>query len=189
MKTPKIVIGAHFAAIRRLKQLGNLAFFMVNIVHFTIIYDKSTKSGFMDISPKDEQMISLLRGNARLSVSEIARRLSVSRTAAQMRLEKLERNGVIDGYTVRLSSRFLKDRVSALVMIKSPPGNRPRVENALSKMRQLTSLYSISGVFDLYAIVSAPSVGELDAAIDAIGRLDGVDDTMSSVILAPKIDR
>ena len=143
----------------------------------------------MDISHKDEQLISLLRENARLSVSEIARRLSVSRTAAQMRLEKLERNGVIDGYSVRLSAKFLKDRVRALVMIKSPPGNRAKIENALSKMRQLTSLYSISGVFDLYAVISAPSVGELDSAIDEIGRLDGVDDTMSSVILSTKIDR
>jgi DNA-binding Lrp family transcriptional regulator len=74
-------------------------------------------------------------------------------------------------------------------LIKSPPGNRSKIENTLSKMRQLTSLYSISGVFDLYAVISAPSVGELDAAIDEIGRLDGVDDTMSSVILSTKIDR
>ena len=57
------------------------------------------------------------------------------------------------------------------------------------KDQQLTSLYSISGAFDLYAIISAASVGELDTAIDAIGRLDGVDDTMSSVILSTKIDR
>ena len=76
---------------------------------------------FMEITNKDEQLISLLRENARLSVSEIARRLSVSRTAAQMRLEKLERNGVIDGYSVRLSAKLLKDQVRALVMIKSPP--------------------------------------------------------------------
>jgi len=143
----------------------------------------------MHISHKDEQLISLLRQNARLSVSEIARRMAVSRTAAQMRLEKLERNGVIDGYSVRLSEKFLKNQVRALVMIKSPPGNRPKIENALSEMRQLTSLFSISGVFDLYAVISAPSVGELDAAIDEIGRLDGVDDTMSSVILSTKIDR
>jgi len=143
----------------------------------------------MDISDKDQQMISLLQENARLPVSEIARRLSVSRTAAQMRLQKLERNGIIDGYSVRLSASFIKDRVRVLVMIKSPPANRIKIEKALSKISQLTSLYSISGAFDLYAIISAASVAELDAAIDAIGRLDGVVDTMSSVILSTKIDR
>ena len=102
----------------------------------------------MDISAKDQQLILLLRENARLSVSEIARRLSVSRTAAQMRLQKLERNGVIDGYSVRLSEKFLKDRVRALVMIKSPPANRIKTEKALSKIPQLSSLYSISGALN-----------------------------------------
>jgi DNA-binding Lrp family transcriptional regulator len=143
----------------------------------------------MDYSDKDEHLIALLRENARLSVSEIARQLSVSRTAAQMRLEKLERNGVIEGYSVQLSASFLKERVRALVMIKSPPGNRSKIESALSEIAQLIKLYSISGAFDLAAVISAVSVGDLDAAIDKIGGLDGVDDTMSSVILSTKIDR
>ncbi len=143
----------------------------------------------MDISDKDEKLISLLRENARLSVSEIARRLSVSRTAAQMRLEKLERNGIIEGYAVRLSSAWLKGRVRALVMIKSPPATRHEIEAALAGFPQLTSLYSISGGFDLTAVISAGSVEELDRTIDAIGRLEGVNDTMSSIILSTKIDR
>lgn len=143
----------------------------------------------MRFSDKDDHLIALLRENARLSVSEIARQLSVSRTAAQMRLEKLERNGVIDGYTVRLSGSYQQERVRALVMIKSPPGNRSKIESVLAEVAQLTKLYSISGAFDLAAVISAASVGDLDAAIDKIGRLDGVDDTMSSVILSTKIDR
>jgi len=143
----------------------------------------------MDITEKDQRLLALLRENARLPVSEIARRLSVSRTAAQMRLEKLERNGVIDGYSIRLSSEFLREQVRALVMIKSPPATRSRIEKALSDIPQLTSLYSISGAFDLSAVISARSVGELDKIIDEIGRIDGVVDTMSSVILSTKIDR
>ena len=92
---------------------------------------------------KDEQLIGLLRENARLSVSDLARRLNVSRTAAQVRLEKLERSGVIAGYTVRLSEQSLAKRVSALVMIKSSPSNRFAVEKILSKFSNLTTLYSI----------------------------------------------
>ncbi|RLA06069.1 MAG: AsnC family transcriptional regulator [Gammaproteobacteria bacterium] len=143
----------------------------------------------MEFSDQDEHLISLLRENARLSVSEIARRLSVSRTAAQMRLQKLERTGVIEGYSVRLSESFSKDQIRALVMIKSPPGKRSKIENALTAIPQLTTLYSISGAFDLSAVISAASVADLDAAIDEIGRLDGVEDTLSSVILSTKIDR
>jgi len=143
----------------------------------------------MDISAKDQQLLAILTDNARCPVSEIARQMSVSRTAAQMRLQKLERNGVIEGYGVRYSPAYRKNQVRALVMIKSPARNRSEIEKALSQIPQLTALYSISGVFDLSAIISAGSVVELDQIIDAIGQMDGVLDTMSSVILSTKIDR
>jgi len=143
----------------------------------------------MDIAPKDEQLIALLRENGRLSVSEIARRLSVSRTAAQMRLQKLERNGVISGYSVKLSDAYLENRVRALVMIKFPPSMRRTIEQQLDGIEQVTSLYSISGIYDLAAVVSASSMTVLDTTIDKIGCLEGIDETMSSIILSTKIDR
>ena len=143
----------------------------------------------MNITDKDEVLIALLRENGRLSVSEIARRMSASRTAAQMRLKKLESNGVIEGYSVKLSASYLEKQVRALVMIKFPPGNRNEIEAALSDMPHLTSLHSISGVFDMVAVVSAPTMGVLDLLIDEIGCLEGVDETMSSIILSTKIDR
>ena len=143
----------------------------------------------MDLTEKDEMLIGLLRENGRLSVSEIARRMSASRTAAQMRLQKLERNGVIEGYSVKLSSSYLEKQVRALVMIKFPPGKRNKIEAALSEMPHLTSLYSISGAFDMAAVISAPTMGVLDVLIDEIGCLEGIDETMSSIILSTKIDR
>lgn len=143
----------------------------------------------MDLTEKDEILIGLLRENGRLSVSEIARRMSTSRTAAQMRLQKLERNGIIEGYSVKLASAYLEKQVRALVMIKFPPGMRNEIEAALSEMPHLTSLYSISGAFDMAAVVSAPTMGVLDVLIDEIGCLEGIDETMSSIILSTKIDR
>lgn len=143
----------------------------------------------MNLTEKDEILIALLRENGRLSVSEIARRMSASRTAAQMRLQKLERNGVIEGYSVKLSPNYLQKQVRALVMIKFPPRKRSEIEAAFSDMSNVTSLYSISGAFDMAAVISAPSMGVLDGLIDTIGCLEGIDETMSSIILSTKIDR
>jgi len=143
----------------------------------------------MRLSEKDEHLIALLRQNGRLSVAELARRLNLSRTAAQMRLQKLERNGVITGYSVRLSAQFLQDRIRALVLIKFAPSRRAGIEKSLRDMPQVTSLYSISGAFDMAGVVSAASMDRLDAIIDRIGCLDGIDETMSSIILSTKIDR
>ena len=143
----------------------------------------------MPINKKDEQLIALLQKDARISVAEIARRIKLSRTAAKARLDKLERSGVISGYSVRLSNQYLQGRVQAMVMIKSPPLKRERLEKALMKMDNLRSLYSISGVFDLVAVISAQTISELDEYIDKIGQLKGVEDTMSSVILSTKLSR
>lgn len=134
-------------------------------------------------------MIALLRDNARVPVSEMARKLNVSRTAAQARLEKLERTGVIKGYSARLSANYYKDRIRAIVMVKSPPGKRGKIEADLSKIPQLSSLYSISGIFDLAALISARSVEELDRIIDHIGTIEGVTETQSSIILSIKQER
>jgi DNA-binding Lrp family transcriptional regulator len=143
----------------------------------------------VDLNDKDEQLIALLRQDGRISVSELARRMNLSRTAAQMRLQKLERNGVIEGYSVTLSPDYLKQRLQALVMIKFPPGMRASIEKLLGDITQVTSLYSISGAFDLAAVISAASMAELDATIDRIGCLAGIGETMSSIILSTKIDR
>ncbi len=143
----------------------------------------------MDLKEKDELLITLLRQDGRLSVSEIGRRLNVSRTAAQMRLRKLERNGVIEGYSVKLSARYLQNHVRALVMIKFPPGRRAGIEKSLNDMPQVKSLFSISGTYDLAAVILSDSMAKLDATIDRIGLLEGIGETMSSIILSTKIDR
>jgi len=138
---------------------------------------------------KDQQLLALLRENARLPISELARKLNVSRTAAQARLQRLERSGIIRGYTLRLSDDYQQGCIKAMIMIKASPINRTIIEQALNRIPQLTGLYSISGKFDMTAIVIAPSVLELDQVIDKIGVLDGVEETQSSVILSTKIDR
>ena len=138
---------------------------------------------------QDQRLIALLRNNARLPISELARILGVSRTAAQARLQRLERDGIVKGYTVKLSDDYLKGCIKAMVMIKAPPGKRVSIERALSKISQLITLYSISGSFDLTAVVVAPSVAELDQVIDQIGILDGVEETQSSVILSTMFER
>ena len=53
----------------------------------------------------------------------------------------------------------------------------------------MRTLHSVSGSFDLIAIVAAASIGELDRLIDRIGALDGVERTPSAIVLSTRIDR
>ncbi|MDP1159818.1 Lrp/AsnC family transcriptional regulator, partial [Klebsiella variicola] len=58
------------------------------------------------LSQADRDLITLLRENARASTAELARRLGVSRTTVQSRIERLEARGIIIGYGVRLAPDY-----------------------------------------------------------------------------------
>lgn len=137
----------------------------------------------------DRVLIGLLRENARASTAELARRLGVSRTTVQSRIERLEKSGVIAGYGVRLSPDYERNLVRAHILVTALPKLSASVETVLRRIPEVRTLHSISGSFDMIIIVEAPSVRDLDALIDRIGALEGVERTLSSIILSTKIDR
>jgi DNA-binding Lrp family transcriptional regulator len=137
----------------------------------------------------DRALIALLRENARVGHAEAARRLRLSRTTVQARVESLERRGVIVGYTVRLAEEMSRRLVKAYVSIVVAPKAAASVTAALARMSELRALHSVSGPSDLLAIVEAEDVPLLDGALDRIGAVEGVERTQSSIILSTKFDR
>lgn len=143
----------------------------------------------MTINPSDQQLLSVLRENARASTAEIARRLKLSRTTVQSRIERLERQGVIAGYTVRVSDEAERGHIRAYIMITVLPKQMAAVVEALHAMPEVRSLHSVSGPFDLVAMGVVPTVAEMDQLTDRIGALDGVERTTSSIVLSAKFER
>jgi DNA-binding Lrp family transcriptional regulator len=143
----------------------------------------------LELDPTDHALLALLRENARQPTAALARRLGLSRTTVQSRLERLERQRVITGYTVRVAEELEARQVRAYVMITVRPKQAGGIEAALRRIDEVRSLHSVSGTFDLLAVVAALSIGELDALIDRIGSLDGVDRTTSAIVLSTRIDR
>jgi DNA-binding Lrp family transcriptional regulator len=137
----------------------------------------------------DHALLALLRENARASTAELARRLALSRTTVQSRLERLERQRVVAGYTIVVPDELEAALVRAHVMITLAPRQSAAIEAALRKIAELRVLHSVSGPFDLIAIVAAQSIGELDALIDRIGALEGVERTTSAIVLSTRIER
>ncbi len=137
----------------------------------------------------DQRLLALLRDNARASTSELARQLGLSRTTVQSRIERLERERVVIGYTVRTSAEHDAGQVRALVMITAEPKKTPAIESALRPMAQVRTLHSVSGIYDFIALLEAPSVAQLDALVDRIGALDGVERTTTAILMTTRIDR
>ena len=143
----------------------------------------------MQISEKDRELLVLLGENARMPVATLARQLGLSRTTVQARIERLEREGVISGYSVRLSDAYLAGLIRAHVLITIAPKALPAVAAELGGISEITALYSVNGPYDLIAIIAAPSIADLDRLIDRIGNLPGVERTLSSIILSDRISR
>jgi DNA-binding Lrp family transcriptional regulator len=141
------------------------------------------------MDPTDQRLLALLRENARAPTTELARQLGLSRTTVQSRIERLERDGVVIGYTVRTSAVFDAGQVRAMVMITATPKLTPAIEGALRRIPQVRTLHSVSGIYDFIAGVEAGSVGELDGLVDRIGALDGVERTSTAIVMTTRIDR
>jgi DNA-binding Lrp family transcriptional regulator len=137
----------------------------------------------------DEKLLLALRENARASTAKLARLVGRSRTSVQTRIERLEKDGVIVGYGVRLAPEYELGAVRAQVMIKVGPKEARAVTAALRGIPQVRVLHSVSGDMDLIAVAATASVAEMDGVIDRIGALDGVERTTSSILLSTKFER
>ena len=137
----------------------------------------------------DRALLALLRDDSRTPTAELARKLGLSRTTVQSRMERLQRRRVITGFTVTVPDELEADLVRAHVLITLAPKRSSAIEVALRRIAEVRVLHSVSGPFDLIAIVAAASIGELDALIDRIGGLDGVERTTSAIVLSTRIER
>jgi DNA-binding Lrp family transcriptional regulator len=137
----------------------------------------------------DNKLLLALRENGRASTAQLARLVGRSRTSVQSRIERLEKRGIIAGYTALLAPEHGFGAVRAHVMIKVGPKEARAVSAALRAIAQVRVLHSVSGDVDLIAVAATASVAEMDQVIDRIGALDGVERTTSSIILSTKFER
>jgi DNA-binding Lrp family transcriptional regulator len=137
----------------------------------------------------DRMLIALLREDGRMAVADISRRVGLSRTTIQSRLERLQRQGVIRGYTVLLSDDYDRALIRAHVSLLVAPKSLAAVEAGLRRMHEIRQLYSVSGGVDMIAMCETATVAEMDRLIDRIGMVEGVQRTTSAILLSTRIQR
>ena len=137
----------------------------------------------------DRQLIALLREDARQPITSLALALGLSRASVYARMERLERDGIIVGYTVRLGGDYDHRLIRAQIMLKVAPRLTQALEQKLMAMPELIAIHAISGEYDMIALVEAEGVAALNAVVDRIGLLDGVEKTTTSILMATKVVR
>ncbi|AOY92583.1 AsnC family transcriptional regulator [Cupriavidus sp. USMAA2-4] len=142
-----------------------------------------------ELDATDRHLLSLLQANARESAANLARKLGIARTTVVARIARLEREGVIAGYGVRLGQQMEDNAILAFCGISVQPKAAPAVVRALQRLPEVEELNSVSGPVDYLAVIRCDTHARLDKLLDEIGMLEGVNHTATSIVLARKIDR
>ena len=103
-------------------------------------------------------------------------------------MKRLERTGVIQGYTIKINPILERQNVSAYVMISVVPKKNKSIVSQIFKIPQLEMLCTISGQYDMIAKITERTTESLDIW-DIIARMDGVEITLSHIVLSTKVDR
>ena len=131
----------------------------------------------------DQQLIGLLRGDARLSVATLAHRLKVSRGTVSNRIARLEKDGVIVGYTVRLRPDAQPNDIRAWMGI-AVAGNETRsVIASLLGEPGVATLHDTNGRWDLLAELRAANLAELSEILERIRLIRSIQTTETSIHL------
>ena len=137
----------------------------------------------------ESELLRLLQENSRSTISDLANELGLSRATVQQTMDRLERKGVIQGYTIKINPHYQQQQVSAYIMISVIPKKTADIVRQIQKHPELDMLCTISGQYDLIAKVTEATTEALDSIIDGIATLDGVEKTLSHIVLSKKVDR
>lgn len=137
----------------------------------------------------DEKLLAALAADSSTSTSRLARRFKVARSTVQARIERLERTGIIAGYTVKLGNVALGRRIRATVLVQVEPRATPQILQRLKGMPEVEIVHTTTGRFDLILQIAAETTQALDQVLDQVGAIPGIRSSESLIQLSTKIDR
>jgi DNA-binding Lrp family transcriptional regulator len=131
----------------------------------------------------DQQLLGLLRIDARTGIAELSKKLGVARATVRNRIKRLEQSGLIVGYGVRLSSDNSSDGIRAWMSIAIEGNRTSEVVRILLGEPAITSLHDTNGRWDLLAEVRATSIVELSEILERVRKIKGIETTETSIHL------
>ena len=124
-------------------------------------------------------------GSARISIAELARKLYLFCLTAKNRITRPEKHGVIKGYSLILGEDYNRGKASAYVLA-TIGSNQYMIK--LKQSPQITNAYAFSGICNLIVTLEAQSTEELDGILDRIRGLEGIEDTLTNIVLSTKFE-
>jgi DNA-binding Lrp family transcriptional regulator len=132
----------------------------------------------------DRELVALLRDDGRASFASLAKQLRVARGTVQNRLARLEADGTIVGYTVRLKPQSEEHRIRGWMCIAVEGNRADAVIRSLRGNPAVTSLHATNGRWDIVAELRAESLPAFDRVLAQVRLVEGIADTETSLLLS-----
>lgn len=131
----------------------------------------------------DHQLLNLLMKDSRMSATVLSKKLGVSRGTIQNRIDRLQKQNVINRFTIELSAGESDVQVSAFTLIKLKADDGRVVIPSLRRISEILDIHTLSGSFDMVVEVRASSLSNLDKILDRIRALPEVAETQCHIRL------
>ena len=138
----------------------------------------------------DARILAELRNNARISLAQLGERILLSRNAVRQRIERLERDGHISGYTIKESAVGGRSKASAFLLIQRR--DRMRGSDVIAGLRAIPEVVMcdvVSGELDVVVRVEAADVARIQEIWHRVSEFPGVKDITTALSLSTVIDR
>lgn len=140
---------------------------------------------------RDEKIITELKKNGRMTHAELATKVNLSRNAVRQRVGRLERDGVIQRYTIVVGEGSRPEQLATAILFVYRH-DRMRGGDVIQALRQIPEIVRcdiMSGEFDLVLRVETPDVDRVRTIWNQISGLPGVRDTLTAFALSSVISR
>lgn len=131
----------------------------------------------------DNKILGLLRANARMTITELANTLRISRATVQKRIELLETQGIITGYTIKIRPQIEKKLIRAWVSIRVEGNKTHQVIKMLRLESTVNTIHSTNGKWDLLVELHCEDLESFDQSLDRIRTITGVSFSETSILL------
>ena len=138
----------------------------------------------------DARIMAELRQNARISLARLGERVLLSRNAVRQRIERLERDGYIQGYTIKEAIGGDRPRVSAVLLVYRQ--DRMRGSDVIAGLRAIPEVVTcdvVSGELDLVVRIEASDAARIQEIWKQVSAFPGVQDITTALSLSTVIDR